>query len=201
MICPGTTLPETGVTPSSKNAAFASVRFGLMTVRSMKPSSNVAGCPTDRPRRYSVSFEPPATFATLYTTAIVCDAAGASVMRALSPATPFPEPRALTVEPGPAAARHVVDDLECDRATPGDPDARQRRVQGRQCAVGRGPVAVPCHRDHPCDGDVLGDRHAVRAVPRVRHRERHRVRGARRGGARRGGVGGHGHAGLESDCH
>src|SRR6059036_951324 len=100
MTCPGTTLPATGVTPSSKNAAFASVRFGLMTVRSMKPSSNVAGCPTDRPRRYSVSFEPPATFATLYTTAIVCDAAGASVMRVLSPATPFTETIVMTGEPG-----------------------------------------------------------------------------------------------------
>src|SRR3989441_5407680 len=107
MICPGTTLPATGVTPSSRNAAFASVRFGLMTARSMKPSSNVAGCPTDRPRRYSVSFEPPATFATLYTTAMVCDAAGASVMRVLSPATPFTETIVMTGEPGVRSEEHT----------------------------------------------------------------------------------------------
>src|SRR2546428_13788784 len=103
MTCPGTTGPETTVTPSSRYAALVSVTFGLMTVRSMKPSSNVAGCATDRPRRYSVSTEPPATFATLYTTVIDCDAAGASVMRVLSPETPFTETMVMTGEPGPVA--------------------------------------------------------------------------------------------------
>src|SRR6266496_1722450 len=121
MICPGTTLPETGVTPSSRNAAFASVRFGLMTVRSMKPSSNVAGCPTDRPRRYRVSFEPPATFATLYTTAIVCDAVyrrrrdGAEGAAGGRRRTPGVGAERVNRSHATLAARHVVDDLECDR--------------------------------------------------------------------------------------
>jgi len=47
-----------------------------------------------------VSVEPPATFATLYTTTMFVEVAGAKLMRMLSPATPFTETTVITGEPG-----------------------------------------------------------------------------------------------------